>query len=166
MKKNTKLKVMMDNAPFGGMLLIGALTIASSFLFSTYGIIGAISYILYGILGSFWLMIFVCPYCHGYGNDGCPSGYGKLSAKMVKGKEQKFFAQKFRKHIPAIVPLWIIPVICGAIELIQVFSWLLLFLVIVFIFDSWVILPMLAKQNGCAKCPQKKQCPWMKQKQM
>ena len=161
MKKNTKLKVIIDNVPFGGMLLIGAVTIASSFLFSTLGVIGALGYILYGIAGSIWLMIFVCPYCHGYGNDGCPSGYGKVSAKLVKRKDQEDFAQKFRKHIPAIVPLWIIPVICGGIGLWLSFSWLLLCLVIIFIFDSWIILPMLSKKTGCAKCPQKKQCPWM-----
>jgi len=166
MKKNKQLKVVMDNIPYVGMLIIGALTIATSFLFSTNGIIGALSYLLYGILGSLWVMIFVCPYCHGYGNDGCPSGYGKLSAKMVKKKDQQFFAQKFKKNIAVIVPLWIIPAVCGVIGLIQVFSWLMLFLVLIFIVDAWIILPMLSKKEGCNRCPQKNQCPWMKKKKM
>lgn len=162
MQKYSKLCTIIDNIPYIGMLVIGAVTIASSFSFSTYGVIGAVSYILYGILGSLWIMVFVCPHCHGYGNDGCPSGYGKVSAKMVEKKDQKYFAQKFRKHITVIVPLWIIPAVCGVIELIQSFSWLMLFLVLIFIVDAWVILPMLSKKQGCAKCPQKKQCPWMK----
>ncbi len=162
MKNNTKLNVIIDNVPFGGMLIIGALTIASLFLFSPLGLVGALCYILYGIAGSIWLMIFVCPHCSGYNSNGCPSGYGKLSAKMVKKKNQDFFAQKFRKHIPAIVPLWIIPVLFGVIGLIQNFSWLILFLVLIFVIDAWIILPMLSKKEGCSRCPQKKQCPWMK----
>jgi hypothetical protein len=160
--QNQSKSTIIENIPYVGMLLNVALTIASSFLFSTNGIIGAISYLLYGILGSLWVMIFVCPYCHGYGNDGCPSGYGKLSAKMVKQKDKQYFALKFKKHIAVIVPLWIIPAVFGVIGLVKSFSWSLLFLVLLFILISWVILPMLSKKQGCAKCPQKKQCPWMK----
>ena len=162
MRKHSKLSTIIDNTPYIGMLVIGAVAITFATSFSYWGIVGAIGYMLYGAVSSLWIMIFVCPYCHGYGNNGCPSGYGKISAKMVKKKEQKYFAQKFRKHIALIVPLWIIPAICGVAGLIQSFSWLLLFLTLIFVVEGWIILPMLSKKQGCSKCTQKKQCPWMK----
>ncbi|MCK4646613.1 MAG: hypothetical protein KAU46_10195 [Candidatus Aminicenantes bacterium] len=79
---------------------------------------------------------------------------------MKKGNRDRF-AKKFRRHIPMIVPLWIIPVACGGIGLWHSFSWWLLGLVSAFVIESCFILPIVSRKHGCVECPQKDQCPWM-----
>jgi hypothetical protein len=61
-----------------------------------------------------------------------------------------------------IVPLWIIPVVAGIIFLLHNFSLILLSLVVLFAIDAFVILPLLSRRYGCAHCPQKDTCPWMR----
>ena len=161
MREYSKLDTVAANLPYIGMILLGALTIAYAGEFSTWRVTGVVAYIAYGILGALWIMIFVCPFCHYYDTRGCPCGYGVISARIVKKGAYDCFAQKFKRHIPVIVPLWIIPVICGGIELFRSFSWLIPGLVLVFIIESWIILPVVSKKHGCIECPQKDQCPWM-----
>jgi hypothetical protein len=60
-----------------------------------------------------------------------------------------------------IVPLWLIPVVCGGIALWISFSWRLASLISVFIIESWIILPIVSVKHGCVDCPQKDSCPWM-----
>ena len=105
------------NIPYFGMIFQGAVTIAYASSFSSWGVAGACGYLLYGIVGSFWIMIFVCPYCHFYATKGCPCGYGMISERMVSKGDRECFAQKFKHHIPVIIPLWIIPVVYGGLGL-------------------------------------------------
>jgi hypothetical protein len=91
----------------------------------------------------------------------CPCGYGQISAKLRKVRDQSRFIEKFKKHIPVIVPLWIIPVVAGIIFLFKNFSLSLLLLVVLFAIDAYLVLPLLSRKYGCAHCPQKNTCPWM-----
>jgi hypothetical protein len=161
MRDYSKKDIIIANIPYLGMILLGTVTIAYASVFSAWGIVGACFYFSYGVMGAFWIMIFVCPYCHYYATKECPCGYGMISEKIVKKGDKNCFAQKFKRHIPVIVPLWIIPVACGGVELYKSFSWLLLWLILVFILESWIILPIVSKTHACSECPQKDQCPWM-----
>jgi len=161
MREYSKLETTVANIPYVGMILVGTVTIAYAGAFSAWRLAGAGCYLVYGVLGAFWIMIFVCPYCHYYATKGCPCGYGMISARIIKKGDQDCFAQKFKRHIPVIIPLWIIPAAYGGVVLCKSFSWLLLGLVLAFIIESWIILPIVSRKHGCVECPQKDQCPWM-----
>ena len=161
MREYTKSETTVANIPYAAMILLGAVTIAYAYGFTSQAIAWAAAYFAYGIAGAFWIMVFVCPYCAFYATKGCPCGYGTISARIVKKADHDCFAVKFKRHIPVIVPLWIIPVICGGIPLWSSFSWPLAVLVLVFVVDSWIILPLVSKKHGCVDCPQKDDCPWM-----
>ena len=161
MREYSKWETAVANIPYLGMILLGTVTIAYAGAFSAGRLAGACAYLAYGVLGALWIMVFVCPYCHYYATKACPCGYGMISARIVGKGDRESFAQKFKRHIPVIVPLWIIPVACGGVELYSSFSWLLLSFVLAFIIESWIILPIVSRKHGCVECPQKDQCPWM-----
>ena len=161
MHEYSKLETILANIPYAAMVLLGMVTIAYAFTFSAIGLAAAGIYFAYGIAGAFWIMIFVCPFCRYYTSTGCPCGYGMISAKIVKKGDRERFAEKFKRHIPVIVPLWIMPVIFGGIGLWRSFSWWLVSLIAAFVIESWIILPFVSRKHGCIDCPQKEQCPWM-----
>jgi len=161
MHEYTRAETVRANFPYAGMVLLGATTIAYAFGGTAWAIAGAAGYLAYGVAGAFWVMVFICPYCGYYATRGCPCGYGMVSARLVKKADRVCFAERFRRHIPVIVPLWIIPVACGGIALQGAFSWGLVGLVSAFVVESWIILPILSTEQGCAACPQKGDCPWM-----
>jgi len=72
--------------------------------------------------------------------------------------------EKFKKNIPVIIPLWIAPIVAGGVSLKLDFSIWMLALIILFAINSFVILPLLSTKYGCAHCPQKDTCPWMRHK--
>ncbi|MFZ4395094.1 MAG: hypothetical protein ACOYOU_05635 [Kiritimatiellia bacterium] len=154
----------MANIPYLAMLVLGAATITCGYGLSASVAAAAVAYLAYGIVGAIWIMIFVCPYCDYYGNRCCPCGYGVISARLVAKKNQTCFPEKFRRHIPVIVPLWLIPMVCGGIAIWFSFSWWLASLFFVFVIESCVILPLVSKKHACTACPQKDSCPWMKTK--
>jgi len=165
MREYTRLQTIIANIPYAAMVLLGAATIASGFGFSPWALAGGGAYLAYGIAGAFWIMIFVCPYCAYHATRGCPCGYGTVSARLVKkgvteGKNDCFPA-KFKRHIPVIVPLWLIPVVCGAPALWHSPSWWHIGLISAFAIDSYIVLPLLSRKHSCADCPQRDDCPWM-----
>ena len=72
--------------------------------------------------------------------------------------------EKFRKYIPVIIPLWVIPVLFGGVIVIVDFYWEMLVLLIAFATNSFVLLPLISTKYGCAHCPQRDTCPWMRHK--
>ena len=158
----THLQEFIDNLPYIFMTILGALVFILGSEANTTKWLFAGLYVFYGIAGALWIIIFVCPYCHYYDTRACPCGYGQISAKLRKVRDQSRFIGKFKKHIPVIIPLWIIPVVAGIIFLLNNFSLPLLFLVVLFAIDAYLILPLLSRKYGCAHCPQKNTCPWMK----
>jgi hypothetical protein len=118
-------------------------------------------YVLYSIVGSLWIIVFVCPYCHFFDTMACPCGYGRIAAKFRPRHDGDLFMNKFKKNIPVIFPLWIAPVAAGVTFLISDFSLLMLFLLSLFAVNSFAILPLLSRKYGCAHCPQRDTCPWM-----
>ena len=161
MREYGRFETFRANVPYVMMLLSGGLALAYGYAFSAGALTAAGGYVAYGIIGALWIMVFVCPYCAYYGTNGCPCGYGKLSAGLAGKGARNCFSEKFKRHIPVIVPLWIIPAAGGAFALWRSFSWGLLGLLCVFVVNSYVILPWLSRRCSCAECPQKSDCPWM-----
>jgi len=150
-----------DNVPYIVMIILGVIILFFSFEMSMLGWIAAGAFVLYGVVGAFWIIIFVCPYCHYYNQRACPCGYGLIAAKLRVQKDGDLFMKKFKKHIGVIVPLWIIPIIIGGITLTYNFYWEMLILLIAFAVNSFIILPLISRKYGCAHCPQRDECPWM-----
>ena len=158
----THVQEIIDNLPYIFMMILGALVFIFGPEASTANWLFAGLYVLYGIAGALWIIIFVCPYCHYYDTRACPCGYGQISAKLCDVRDQSRFIEKFKKHIPVIIPLWIIPMVAGIIFIFQNFSLFLLLLVVLFAIDAFLILPLVSRKYGCAHCPQKDTCPWMR----
>lgn len=158
----THIQEFIDNLPYIVMTILGALVFIIGPESGAANWLLAISYFLYSAAGALWIIIFVCPYCHFYGTRTCPCGYGRISGKLRRVRDQSRFSEKFKKHIPVIVPLWIIPPAAGIFYLFRHYSLALLLLVVVFSIDAFVMLPLVSRKYGCAHCPQKSSCPWMK----
>lgn len=157
----THLHELVSNLPYIAMMLLGAAVFLVAVGPTLTGWLLGGLYLAYGVAGAFWIMIFVCPYCHFYGTQLCPCGYGQIAAKLRPAADASRFAEKFRRHIPVIVPLWVIPAIVGVIALFGQFSYALLVLLAAFVVNSFVILPLVSTKHGCKRCPQKNTCPWM-----
>lgn len=161
MPEYSPLQTLVANLPYAAMIGIGAALIARAYGPSAWAWVGAGAYLVYGIAGALWIMTFVCPYCHYYATRGCPCGYGTLAARLVGQGTTECFARKFKRHIPVIVPLWLIPVGCGAWGLSRGYSHGLVALLATFVLTSYVLLPLTSRKHGCRDCPQKDGCPWM-----
>jgi len=154
-------QTLINNLPYIAMILLGSSILLFALGVSGWAWFAGVAYLLYGAAGALWIMIFVCPYCHFWKTAACPCGYGTIAAHLRQKKDGDRFSEKFRKHIPVIVPLWIIPALVGGVVVARSFSWFLLGLLVVFAVDAFLILPVLSRKHGCSECPQKNDCPWM-----
>ena len=155
---------LINNIPYATMTLLGMVIFIVAFGNSIWALMTAGAYLVYGIAGAFWIMVFVCPYCKYWNTRSCPCGYGRIAAKFRSKSAVDCFNEKFKKHIPVIVPLWFIPILAGGPALVSRFSWSLLVLLIIFALDAFIVLPLVSVRHGCKECPQKVTCPWMKRK--
>ena len=159
--KHSALSIVIANLPYAVMILLGATIVALSLKSLWWAWIAAAAYLAYGILGALWIIVFLCPYCPSYAKRSCPCGYGLLAAKLRPTGDTALFRKKFRRHIPVIVPLWLIPALLGGVVMASAFSWPLAILLGAFVLNSFVILPLAARSHGCKDCPQREACPWM-----
>jgi hypothetical protein len=157
-------QALLHNLPYIAMTVLGAAVLFRSFQGSVWAYGTGAGYVVYGALGALWIMVFVCPFCRFWDTDACPCGYGKIAARIRKRQSEDRFSEKFKKHIPVIVPLWFLPLFAAAPALIRGFTWAFVVLVVAFMVDAFVILPLLSTQHGCRDCPQRQTCPWMKGK--
>jgi hypothetical protein len=152
---------LINNVPYIAMTLLGTAILFVALANPVLRWPAAGAYLVYGAAGALWIMIFVCPYCRFYNTRACPCGYGRIAVHLRERQDYDRFNEKFKKHIPVIVPLWFIPVLTGIPIVITSFSWSLLVLLVVFAVDAFAVLPLLSTKHGCAECPQKETCPWM-----
>jgi hypothetical protein len=164
MRQYSHAQELINNIPYLTMTVLGTIIFLVGFGISTWGLVTAVTYFAYGLVGALWIMIFVCPYCRYFDTRSCPCGYGWIAVKFRKKEPFECFSDKFRKHIPVIVPLWFIPILAGIPLIIRSFSWMMLTLLVVFSLVAFVILPLVSTKHGCRECPQKDSCPWMKRK--
>jgi len=164
MREYSRRQVFIANLPYAVMVLAGAATIVSVCGTGGRSTAGAVAYLLYGIGGALWVMLFICPFCAYYGTRGCPCGYGVVSSRIAPRGDRVCFSEKFKRHIPVIVPLWFIPAVCGVLGLVRSPSPVSTILLIIFILDGFVVLPLVSRRHSCAECPQGSDCPWMGKK--
>jgi hypothetical protein len=105
MRKYSHAQEFINNLPYMAMTLLGAAVFIVGFQTLAWQWIAAGAYIIYGLLGALWIIIFVCPYCAYWNTHSCPCGYGCIAAKLRESKSDGCFTDKFKKHIPVIVPL-------------------------------------------------------------
>lgn len=160
----TPTATLLHNLPYILMTLLGAAVLFRSIDGAPWRWAAAVGYVLYGLVGALWIMVFVCPFCRFWGTDSCPCGYGRIATWFRQRQGGDRFAEKFKKHIPVIVPLWFLPPVAAVVALVRGFTWGLVVLVVVFAVDAFVILPWFSAQQGCCECPQRQTCPWMKGK--
>ena len=164
MREISRLTVFINNLPYMSMLLTGAAIFVLSLGMTAWAWTAAVAYVIYGLIGAFWIMYFLCPFCGYHGTRGCPCGYGWLSSLLRAKQDPTCFSKKFKWHIPVIVPLWFLPLIPGIWACTHTFSWLLVSLMVVFAVISFVIIPLTSTRHGCTECAQRDNCPWMKKK--
>jgi len=155
---------LINNLPYMVMTLLGGAVLAFGIPGLLLRYAAASVYVVYGVVGTLWIILFVCPYCGYWGTRACPCGYGWIAAKIRARQTDSCFTDKFKRHIPVIVPLWFIPVVIGIPLLVRNFSWGLLILLVVFALEAFVVLPFVSAKHGCKECPQVDTCPWMKGK--
>jgi len=157
----TGTETLLHNLPYLLMIVLGVAVLVRSLEGLAWGPAAAVGYTLYGLAGAVWIMIFVCPFCRFWGSNSCPCGYGQIAARMRARQPGDRFNEKFKKHIPVIVPLWFLPLLAAAPALLRDFTWGLVGLAAAFALDAFVILPRFSTQHGCRDCPQRQSCPWM-----
>lgn len=162
MRQYSPAQELINNSAYIVMILLGAVILIASYGGSAAGWISAVAYLAYGIAGSIWIMVFVCPFCRYFDTRSCPCGYGRIASRFRTKETVECFNEKFKKHIPVIVPLWFIPIVAGVVPLIRNFSLPLLVMLIIFAINAFIILPLVSTKHGCKECPQKETCPWMK----
>ena len=160
-KQYSHTQEVISNIPYILMIVLGMVIFFTGLQPSLWAWPVSLFYLAYGIGGAVWIMVFVCPYCRYYDTRSCPCGYGRIAVKLRPRQADDCFAEKFKKHIPVIVPLWILPVIIAGIALIRGFSVGYLLLVVAFALEAFVVLPLVSTQHGCKECPQRDTCPWM-----
>jgi hypothetical protein len=161
MRRYSGAQELASNIPYIMMTVLGTAVLVLGLHRLTWGFAAGALYLLYGVAGAFWIMIFVCPHCRYWDTRSCPCGYGRISARLRGRQSADRFSEKFKKHIPVIVPLWFLPVLAGGVVLIRDFSWLLFVPLVIFAVEAFVFLPLFSKRHACAECPQKGTCPWM-----
>jgi hypothetical protein len=147
--------VLLDNIPTSFLFLLGFLIIYQISLFA------AIVFIIYALVSVVWFWAKICPYCHHYNTYACPCGYGIISARFFKKKENKSFRKVFRKNIAIQFPNWFVPLAVAIFLILTSYSKTILFLAITFIIVGFIIIPGISKLVGCKNCEVKEDCPWM-----
>ncbi len=160
----TGRETLLHNLPYVLMIVLGAAVLFCSLGGPAWGPAVAAGYVLYGLAGAVWIMVFVCPFCRFWDSRSCPCGYGRIAVRLRDRQPGDRFHEKFKKHIPVIVPLWFLPLVAAVPVLVRGFTWGLVVLSAVFILDAFVILPRFSTQHGCRDCPQREGCPWMRRK--
>lgn len=143
------------NTPLFIMYLLGAL------IMFFFGILYCILYLLYCIFSTLWVMRFVCTHCPHYDKVKCPSGYAKVSARLFRKRSTKDFRRMFARNIGVVIPSWVIPVLVGIYLLLDEVTLILSILLVLFIINGFILLPLASRKYGCEKCDLKNQCPWM-----
>jgi hypothetical protein len=157
--------IMMENLPYAIMLFLGAIIFLVGLDFTDIAWLLAGLYALYGVIGVFWIIVFVCPFCHNFGSE-CFSGHGQVSAMLMAKKDERRFVKEFKKNIPAIIPIYVIPVIAGTLFLASSFTMVLLISILLFAFNSFYLSPRISMKYACSRCSVRKECPWMGENSM
>jgi len=147
--------VLVDNIPTLLLLLLGFIIIGQLTL------TGAVFYGIYAAISIIWFWAKICPYCHHYDTYACPCGYGIISAKMFKRKDDRSFRKVFRRNIGIQYPNWFVPLAVAVYLMITSYSGVIFILTVSFVIIGFIVIPVISKLVGCKNCEIKEDCPWM-----
>jgi hypothetical protein len=147
--------VLLDNIPtiflfILGFLIINQLSVFAALIFAVYAFISVV-----------WFWARICPYCHHYGTQACPCGYGVISSKLFARKDSALFRKVFRRNILIVFPNWFVPFSIAIYLLTTDYTIKVLILTIIFSIVGFIIIPLISKLVGCKNCEIKEDCPWM-----
>ena len=148
-------RMILHNLPEFIMYVLG------SIIMSYLGLVVLIIFVVYFVFSTLWFMRFICTYCPHYDKLKCPSGYAPVAAKLFKKRDMNKFSIMFKRHIGVVFPTWFVPVIAGIYIILVDFSIVTIWLLIVFIVDAFIILPISSRRYGCDYCDLRDKCPWM-----
>ncbi len=126
------------------------------------GVLFGLLYIVFVVIELILFMRFVCVYCPTYDSIHCPSGYGRVAAKMFKRGSASQFKSMFNRFIPFLSLVWVVPALVGVYLVLTAFSFYNLGLLVSFTIVGFVILPIFHRRFECRDCPNKENCPWGK----
>jgi hypothetical protein len=147
--------VLLDNFPTLLLFALGFMIIYQVSL--TWAVVFGI----YALFSVVWFWAKICPYCHHYDTLACPCGYGAISARIFKRKDNNLFRKVFRRNIVIQFPNWFIPIGVAVYLLLTNYSVAILYLTIFFGVIGFILIPVISKQVGCKNCEIKADCPWM-----
>lgn len=147
--------VLLDNIPTLILFLFGFLIV------DQLSTILAIFFGIYALFSVVWFWAKICPYCHHYGTLACPCGYGSISSRFFKKRNDRSFRKVFSNNIGIQFPNWFVPLGVAIYLLLTDPSKKLLFLTILFVLIGFVLIPVISKLVGCKNCEIKEDCPWM-----
>jgi hypothetical protein len=147
--------VLLDNIPTLILFILGAMLVYQ------LSVIGSMIFAFYSVFSVVWFWAKICPYCHHYNTLACPCGYGMISAKIYKKRENKSFKKVFKQNIGIVFPNWFVPFAVAIYLLLTRYTTEILILSVAFSITGFVIIPLISKLVGCKNCEIKEDCPWM-----
>ncbi|MCX6329075.1 MAG: hypothetical protein NTZ85_06105 [Bacteroidia bacterium] len=148
--------VLLDNIPTLILFVLGAILV---YQVST---IGAVIFVVYSLFSFVFFWARICPFCHHYNTLACPCGYGAISAKLFKKRQDKSFKKVFKQNIEVVFPNWFVPFAIAIYLLTTRYTNQILILTIAFSLIGFIIIPLISRLVGCKNCEIKEDCPWMK----
>ena len=153
---------LVHNLPYILTIALGGWLTLHSVGYGTWGFIFLSSYLFYSVVATLCFIYFLCGYCGSFGPGRCPSGFGFIASKLRRRGRGGSFGKRFRMHMPVVIPIWVIPVVIALYCLLMDFSVPVILILTVFVFNSFLVLPILSRKKGCSGCSQRNDCPWMK----
>jgi hypothetical protein len=147
--------VLIDNIPTLVLFILGFLII------NHLSRSGAVIFAIYAFVSILWFWAKICPFCHHFGTQACPCGYGVISSRLFKRRDAHSFQKVFKRNIFIVFPNWFVPLGIAIYILIMDYSVQVLYLTIIFSLVGFIIIPVISKQVGCKNCEIKEDCPWM-----
>ena len=148
--------VFLDNIPTLVLFILGALLIAY------ISVVGALLFFCYALFSVFWFWAKICPYCHHYGTQACPCGYGTVSAKLFRRRTDRSFKKVFTRNLPIVFPNWFIPPAFALYLLLTEYTPEIMVISVAFCLTGFIVIPLISKFVGCKNCEIREDCPWMK----
>jgi len=123
----------------------------------------SLGYAVFVIISNLVFISTICACCASYGRQSCASGYGAISARLVRRGKPEGFPSCFKRYIPLVAAGWALPVIGGLVVLYLSMGDLrgLLFAIVpllIFSIVAFGVLPRSSRES-CARCSQRLNCP-------
>lgn len=123
----------------------------------------SLGYGLFAIASNLVFISTICARCVNYDRESCESGYGPISARLVRKRDSSDFPFYFRRYIPLVAAGWVLPLAGGAVLLAgslgNTRSFVLNMLpLLVFAVVAFAVLPR-SSRDSCRRCAMRRNCP-------